>query len=56
MRILIVGAGVIGTVYGAHLAAGHAISVLSPLQPLPGRLSRHSWSFIPMAPRSAGVD
>ena len=30
MRILIVGAGVIGTVYGAHLAAaGHAISVLS---------------------------
>jgi 2-dehydropantoate 2-reductase len=30
MRILVVGAGVIGTVYGAHLgAAGHAISVLS---------------------------
>ena len=30
MRILIAGAGVIGTVYGAHLgAAGHAISVLS---------------------------
>lgn len=30
MRILIVGAGVIGTVYGAHLAAaGHAVSVLS---------------------------
>ena len=31
MRVLVVGAGVIGTVYGAHLsAAGHAISVLSP--------------------------
>ncbi len=30
MKILIVGAGVIGTVYGAHLAAaGHKISVLS---------------------------
>ena len=30
MRILIAGAGVIGTVYGAHLgAAGHAVSVLS---------------------------
>jgi 2-dehydropantoate 2-reductase len=30
MRILIIGAGVIGTVYGAHLgAAGHAVSVLS---------------------------
>lgn len=30
MEILIVGAGVIGTVYGAHLgAAGHAVSVLS---------------------------
>lgn len=30
MRVLITGAGVIGTVYGAHLgAAGHAISVLS---------------------------
>jgi 2-dehydropantoate 2-reductase len=30
MRVLIVGAGVIGTVYGAHLAgAGHAVSVLS---------------------------
>jgi 2-dehydropantoate 2-reductase len=30
MRVLVVGAGVIGTVYGAHLsAAGHAISVLS---------------------------
>jgi 2-dehydropantoate 2-reductase len=30
MRILVAGAGVIGTVYGAHLAAaGHAISVLS---------------------------
>jgi 2-dehydropantoate 2-reductase len=29
MRVLIVGAGVIGTVYGAHLAAaGHAVSVL----------------------------
>jgi 2-dehydropantoate 2-reductase len=29
MRVLVVGAGVIGTVYGAHLsAAGHAISVL----------------------------
>jgi hypothetical protein len=28
MRILIAGAGVIGTVYGAHLgAAGHAVSV-----------------------------
>lgn len=30
MRVLIVGAGVIGTVYGAHLGAGgHAVSVLS---------------------------
>jgi 2-dehydropantoate 2-reductase len=30
MRILLAGAGVIGTVYGAHLgAAGHAVSVLS---------------------------
>jgi 2-dehydropantoate 2-reductase len=30
MRILVVGAGVIGTVYGAHLAAsGHAVSVLA---------------------------
>jgi 2-dehydropantoate 2-reductase len=30
MRVLVVGAGVIGTVYGAHLgAAGHAVSVLS---------------------------
>jgi 2-dehydropantoate 2-reductase len=30
MRVLIAGAGVIGTVYGAHLgAAGHAVSVLS---------------------------
>jgi 2-dehydropantoate 2-reductase len=30
MRVLIVGSGVIGTVYGAHLAAGgHAVSVLS---------------------------
>jgi ketopantoate reductase len=30
MRALIAGAGVIGTVYGAHLgAAGHAVSVLS---------------------------
>ncbi len=30
MRVLIVGAGVIGTVYGAHLAAAdHAVSVLS---------------------------
>ena len=30
MRVLIVGAGVIGTVYGAHLgAAGHLVSVLS---------------------------
>ncbi len=30
MRILTAGAGVIGTVYGAHLgAAGHAVSVLS---------------------------
>ena len=30
MDVLIVGAGVIGTVYGAHLgAAGHAVSVLS---------------------------
>jgi 2-dehydropantoate 2-reductase len=29
MRVLIIGAGVIGTVYGAHLgAAGHAVSVL----------------------------
>ena len=29
MRLLIIGAGVIGTVYGAHLgAAGHAVSVL----------------------------
>jgi 2-dehydropantoate 2-reductase len=32
MRILIAGAGVVGTVYGAHLgAAGHAVSVLSHL-------------------------
>ncbi len=30
MRVLLVGAGVIGTVYGAHLgAAGHTVSVLS---------------------------
>jgi 2-dehydropantoate 2-reductase len=30
MRALIIGAGVIGTVYGAHLgAAGHAVSVLA---------------------------
>ena len=30
MKVLIVGAGVIGTVYGAHLAAaGNAVSVLS---------------------------
>lgn len=30
MRVLMVGAGVIGTVYGAHLAcAGHAVSVVS---------------------------
>jgi 2-dehydropantoate 2-reductase len=30
MRVLIIGAGVIGTVYGAHLGAGgHAISVLA---------------------------
>ena len=30
MRVLIIGAGVIGTVYGAHLgAAGHSVSVLS---------------------------
>ena len=30
MKMLIVGAGVIGTVYGAHLvAAGHKVSVLS---------------------------
>jgi len=30
MRVLIIGAGVIGTVYGAHLgAAGHTVSVLS---------------------------
>jgi 2-dehydropantoate 2-reductase len=30
MRVLVAGAGVIGTVYGAHLAgAGHAVSVLS---------------------------
>ncbi len=30
MRVLVVGAGVVGTVYGAHLAcAGHAVSVLS---------------------------
>lgn len=30
MRVLIIGTGVIGTVYGAHLgAAGHAVSVLS---------------------------
>jgi ketopantoate reductase len=30
MRLLVAGAGVIGTVYDAHLgAAGHAISVLS---------------------------
>jgi len=30
MKVLIVGSGVIGTVYGAHLAAaGHAVSVLS---------------------------
>jgi len=30
MRVLIAGAGVIGTVYGAHLAgAWHAVSVLS---------------------------
>jgi ketopantoate reductase len=30
MRILIAGAGVIGTVYGAHLGvAGHTVSVLS---------------------------
>jgi 2-dehydropantoate 2-reductase len=30
MRVLLIGAGVIGTVYGAHLgAAGHAVSVLS---------------------------
>ena len=30
VRVLVVGAGVIGTVYGAHLAAaGHAVSVLS---------------------------
>ena len=29
MRVLTVGSGVIGTVYGAHLAAGgHAVSVL----------------------------
>ena len=30
MKVLIVGAGVIGTVYGAHLAAaGNTVSVLS---------------------------
>jgi 2-dehydropantoate 2-reductase len=30
MRVLVIGAGVIGTVYGAHLgAAGHTVSVLS---------------------------
>ena len=30
MRVLVVGAGMIGTVYGAHLACtGHAVSVLS---------------------------
>lgn len=30
MKVLIIGAGVIGTVYGAHLgAAGHAVSVLA---------------------------
>ena len=30
MKVLIVGAGVIGTVYGAHLAAaGNKVSVLS---------------------------
>jgi ketopantoate reductase len=30
MRILVVGAGVIGTVYGAQLAAaGHAVSILA---------------------------
>ena len=29
MKVLIVGAGVVGTVYGAHLAAaGNAVSVL----------------------------
>ena len=40
MRVLVVGAGVIGTVYGAHLsAAGHAISVLS-LPPRARQLAR----------------
>ena len=30
MKVLIIGAGVIGTVYGAHLgAAGHTVDVLS---------------------------
>ena len=30
MKVLIIGAGVIGTVYGAHLgAAGHTVHVLS---------------------------
>ena len=30
MRVLIIGAGVIGAVYGEHLgAAGHAVSVLA---------------------------
>jgi 2-dehydropantoate 2-reductase len=39
MRILIVGAGVIGTVYGAHLAAAtHAVSILSH-EPRTGRLA-----------------
>ena len=40
MRVLVVGAGVIGTVYGAQLsAAGHAVSVLS-LPPRAHQLAR----------------
>lgn len=44
MKILVVGAGVIGTVYGAHLAAaGHTVSVLAHQRgpvtsPVPGSL------------------
>ena len=41
MRILVVGAGVIGTVYGAQLgAAGHAVSVLRTVRgPMRSRMA-----------------
>jgi hypothetical protein len=48
MRVLIAGAGVIGTVYGAHLgAAGNAVSVLRH----PPRTGEIAWGLPRVRPR-----